>query len=147
MKIFFHTELEHAVKLDTVSLVVIRNGFVALAEDRVVMPPILSMDVAENKGEVDVKTAYIEGVPQFAIRVSPGFFNNSKLGLPSLNGLMILFSSQTGLIEALLLDKGYLTEIRTALAGALAAENLANPEIKTLVLLEPERRRDCKPKL
>jgi ornithine cyclodeaminase len=44
---------------------------------------------------------------------------------------MILFSSQTGLIEALLLEKGYLTEIRTALAWALAAENLANPEMIT----------------
>ena len=48
---------------------------------------------------------------------------------------MILFSSQTGLIEALLLDKGYLTEIRTALAGALAAENLANPEIKIVGII------------
>ena len=49
--------------------------------------------------------------------------------------MMILFSSQTGLIEALLLDKGYLTGIRTALAGALAAENLANPEIKTVGII------------
>ena len=97
-KNFSRAELEHAVKLDTVALGVIRNGFVALAEDRVVMPPILSMDVAENNGDVDVKTAYIEGVPQFVIKVSPGFFDNPKLGLPSLNGLMILFSSQTGLI-------------------------------------------------
>ena len=96
------------------------------------------MDVAENNGEVDVKTAYIEGVPQFAIKVSPGFFDNPKLGLPSLNGLMILFSSQTGLIEALLLDKGCVTEIRTALAGALAAENLANPEIKTVGIIGAE---------
>ena len=31
-----------------------------------VMPPILSMDVAENNGEIDVKTAYIEGVPQLS---------------------------------------------------------------------------------
>ena len=98
MKIFSRAELEHVFKLDTVALGVIRNGFVALAGDRVVMPPILSMDVAENNGGVDVKTAYIEGVPQFYIKVSPGFFNNPKLGLPSLNGLMILFSSQTGLI-------------------------------------------------
>ena len=48
---------------------------------------------------------------------------------------MILFRSQTGLIEALLLDKGYLTGIRTALAGALAAENLAKPEIKTIGII------------
>jgi len=39
-----------------------------------------------------------------------------------------------------LLDKGYLTEIRTALVGALAAENLANPEIKTVSIIKPECR-------
>ena len=98
MKIFSRAELEHVFKLDTVALGVIRNGFVALAEDRVVMTQILSMDFAENNGEVDVKTAYIEGVPQFAIRVSLGYFDNPKFGLPNLNGLMILFSSQTVLI-------------------------------------------------
>ena len=73
MKIFSRAELEHAVKLDTVELGVIRNGLVALAEDRVVMPPILSMDVAENNGEVDVKTAYIEGVPQFTFTAVRAF--------------------------------------------------------------------------
>ena len=70
MKIFSRGELEHAFKLDTVALGVIRNGFVALGEDRVVIPPILGMDVAENNGEVDVKKTYIEGIPQFAINVS-----------------------------------------------------------------------------
>ena len=48
---------------------------------------------------------------------------------------MILFSSQTGLIEAILLDKGYMTGIRTALDGALAAENLVNPGIKTVGII------------
>ena len=37
MKIFSRAEMEQAVKLDTVAVGVIRNGFVALAEDRVVM--------------------------------------------------------------------------------------------------------------
>ena len=89
------------------------------------MPPILSMAIPEANGEVDVKTAYIPGFDGFAIKVSPGFFDNPKLGLPSLNGLMILFSAKTGLVEALLLDNGYLTDIRTAAAGAVAARHLA----------------------
>lgn len=135
MKILTRKQLEQVVKLDTDALDVIRNGFVALAEGRVSMPPVLSMAIAEHNGEVDVKTAYIQGVPQFAIKVSPGFFDNPKLGLPSLNGLMILFCSKTGMIEALLLDKGYLTEIRTALAGALAAETLANTVIQTVGII------------
>ena len=70
------------------------------------MPPILSMALPAVNGEVDVKTAWIPGFDGFAIKVSPGFFDNPKLGLPSLNGLMILFSATTGLVEALFLDNG-----------------------------------------
>ena len=55
----------------------------------------------------------------------PRFFDNPKLGLPSLNRLMILFGATTGLVEALLLDNGCLTDIRTAAAGAVAAQRLA----------------------
>jgi len=78
-----------------------------------------------------VKTAYIPGFDGFAIKVSPGFFDNPKLGLSSLNGLMILFSAKTGLVEAVYLDNGYLTDIRTAAAGAVAARHLAPETVET----------------
>ena len=55
------------------------------------MPPILSMAIPAHHGEVDVKTAFVPGLDSFAIKVSPGFFDNPKRGLPSLNGLMMLF--------------------------------------------------------
>ena len=55
----------------------------------------------------------------------PGFFDNPKLGLPSVNGMMVLLSAKTGLVEALLLDNGYLTDVRTAAAGAVAAKHLS----------------------
>jgi ornithine cyclodeaminase len=74
---------------------------------------------------VDVKAAYVPGLDGFAIKISPGFFDNPKLGLPSTNGMMVLLSARTGLVEALLLDNGYLTDIRTAAAGAVAAKHLA----------------------
>ena len=41
---------------------------------------------------------------------------------------MILLSARTGLVEALLLDNGYLTDVRTAAAGAVAARHLARPD-------------------
>ena len=63
----------------------------------------------------------VPGIDSIAVKISPGFFDNPKLGLPSLNGLMVLFSARTGTLEALLLDNGYLTDIRTAAAGAVAA--------------------------
>jgi ornithine cyclodeaminase len=75
-----------------------------------------------------VKTAYVPGINSFAMKMSPGFFDNPKLGLPSVSGLMVLFSSQTGILEALLLDNGYLTDVRTAAAGAVSARHLARAD-------------------
>ncbi|TYB82152.1 cyclodeaminase [Maritimibacter fusiformis] len=130
IRIVTEAELRKAVPLDHAAVDVVERAFAALGAGNVVMPPILSMDLPEANGEVDVKTAYIPGFDGFAIKVSPGFFDNPKLGLPSLNGLMILFSSTTGLVQAVFLDNGYLTDIRTAAAGAVAARHLA-PEVVT----------------
>jgi ectoine utilization protein EutC len=131
IQIVTEAQLRAIVTLDLTTVDVIEAAFVALAKGGVVMPPILSMDLHAANGEVDVKTAYIPGFDGFAIKVSPGFFDNPKLGLPSLNGLMILFSAKTGLVEALFLDNGYLTDIRTAAAGAVAARHLAPDIVET----------------
>lgn len=128
-------QLRSCVALDMAAVEVVENAFRALASGKVVMPPILSMDLPAVHGEVDVKTAWIPGFDGFAIKVSPGFFDNPKIGLPSLNGLMILFSARTGLVEALLLDNGYLTDLRTAAAGAVAARHLAPAAVTTAGVL------------
>jgi ectoine utilization protein EutC len=135
--IFVLTEadLKTCVRLGLDTVAVVEDAFRMLASGRVIMPPILSMDIPDAHGEVDVKTAYIPGFEGFAIKVSPGFFDNPKIGLPSLNGLMILFSARTGLVEALLLDNGYLTDVRTAAAGAVAAKHLAPKEVETAGVL------------
>lgn len=131
IRILTEAELRAAVGLDLSTVDVVERAFAALAGGEVVMPPILSMDLPAANGEVDVKTAYLPGFDGFAIKVSPGFFDNPKLGLPSLNGLMILFSATTGLVQALFLDNGYLTDIRTAAAGAVAARHLAPSNVQT----------------
>ncbi|MGX0875489.1 ectoine utilization protein EutC [Roseovarius sp. MBR-154] len=131
IRIVTEAELRAAVGLDLDTVKVIEQAFGALSDGGVVMPPVMSMELAQAHGEVDVKTAYIPGFDGFAIKVSPGFFDNPKLGLPSLNGLMILFSAKTGLVEAVFLDNGYLTDLRTAAAGAVAAQYLAPETVQT----------------
>ncbi len=131
VKIVREEELRKAVRLDRAVIDIVEKAFAALGTGKVVMPPILSMEIADANGEVDVKTAYIPGFDGFAIKVSPGFFDNPKIGLPSLNGLMILFSAKTGMVKALFLDNGYLTDIRTAAAGAVAAKYLAPAKVDT----------------
>jgi len=125
IKILSETQLRQVVRLNMEAIECVENAFAALASGGVIMPPILSMAIPDANGEVDVKTAYVPGVESFTIKVSPGFFDNPKIGLPSTSGLMVLFSAKTGMVEALFLDNGYLTDVRTAAAGAVAARHLA----------------------
>jgi len=127
-------ELRKLVPLDADAVTVVEEAFRALAGGAVVMPPILRLDIREANGEVDVKTAYVPGLESFAIKISPGFFDNPKIGLPSVNGLMMLLSARTGLLEAALLDNGYLTDVRTAAAGAVAAKHLSREDSETAAI-------------
>ena len=135
INILTEADLRAAVPLDLNAVACVEQGFAALATGDVVMPPILSLEVAKYNGEVDVKTAYVPGIDSFAIKISPGFFDNPKLGLPSTSGLMVLFSSRTGMVEALLLDNGYLTDVRTAAAGAVAARLLARKDASSACMI------------
>jgi len=129
--ILTEADLRASIALDETVLRVVEDAFAALAGGKVIMPPILSMDIPDLHAEVDVKTAYIPGFDGFAVKVSPGFFGNPALGLPSLNGLMVLLNAQTGQVDAVLLDNGYLTDIRTAAAGGVAADHLAPKSVMT----------------
>ena len=130
LKLLTEKELRQAVQLDLQAIECIENAFASLSGGQVVMPPIMSMTIEQSNGDVDVKTAYVPGIESFAIKISPGFFDNPKLGLPSTSGLMVLFAVKTGMVEAILLDNGYLTDVRTAAAGAVAARHLARKDAK-----------------
>ncbi len=129
------TELRAAAPLTIEVVNVVEEAFRMLSNGGVVMPPVLSMAIKDANGEVDVKTAYLKGADVFAIKVSPGFFDNPRIGLPSLNGLMVALSATTGLVEAVLLDNGYLTNVRTAAAGAVAARWLAPERVDCVTVL------------
>lgn len=135
IKILTEAELRELVPLDGDAVDCVEQGFNTLAGGGVEMPPIMTLLVPDHNGEVCVKTAYVPGIESFAMKMSPGFFDNPKLGLPSTTGLMVVFSSRTGLLEALLLDNGYLTDVRTAAAGAVAARHLAREDAKRVCII------------
>jgi len=135
VRILTETDLRKLVGLDGDTVDCVEQAFAALATQAVEMPPIMRLDIPAHRGEVDVKSAYVPGLDSFAIKVSPGFFNNPSLGLASTNGLMLLLSAHTGLVEALLLDNGYLTDVRTAAAGAVAARHLARPDARVAAIM------------
>lgn len=135
IRILTEAELRAHVALDTDALAVVEDGFLRLARGEVEMPPVLSMEIRPHNGELDVKTAYVQGLPSFAVKLSPGFFDNPARGLPSTSGLMVVLSSETGQVQAVLLDNGYLTDLRTAAAGGVAARHLARPDASRAAIL------------
>ena len=128
-------EIQKSIIISNESLKAIEEAFDLLSKGHAVMPPIMRLDINDKNGEVDVKTAYIKGLDSFAIKISPGFFNNPKLGLPTTSGMMVLLNSNTGILESVLLDKGYLTDVRTALAGAIASKYLAKKNISNVGII------------
>jgi len=113
----------------------IAEGFVRLARGEVRQPPVLSLDLPEVAGELDVKTAWVRGWDSFCVKLSTGFFRNPELGLPSGSGLMVVLDATTGRPRAVLLDDGLLTDLRTAIAGGLAARALARPDATVAAVL------------
>lgn len=114
---------------------VMRGAFAADGEGRTRVPGVINLDIPQARGEFHVKTAFIEGIPHVAVKVASGFYDNGAKGLPTGAGLMVLFDAATGIPCALLLDNGFLTDIRTAAAGALAADLLARPDIDVVSVI------------
>lgn len=114
------------------AVAVVRDAFRADGEGRTHVPSVINLDIASARGEFHIKTAHIDGVPYVGVKIASGFYDNPSKGLPSGSGLIALFDAGTGLPAALLLDNGFLTDIRTGAAGAVAADCLARREITTV---------------
>ena len=125
MKILYCDEIKTIVRgLDLLPL--IKKGFVAYSEGRSVVPPVGELSFKDPPGDVHIKYGYITGDEYYVIKIASGFWNNEQLGIPNGQGMMLLFKQQTGQCEAILLDDAYLTDVRTAVAGAICAELFAN---------------------
>ncbi len=61
------TELREIVVVDQAAVESIENAFTWLAQGKVSMPPIMHIEVKEHQGDVDIKSAYVEGLDQFTI--------------------------------------------------------------------------------
>ena len=97
----------------------IEAGFVAYSDGRTIVPPV--GELCMDKGEVHIKYGCIVGEPIYVIKIASGFHGNAENGLPTGHGMMLVFSQETGFPDAILLDEAYLTDARTAVAGAIGA--------------------------
>jgi ornithine cyclodeaminase len=111
------------------------RAFVAYSNGEAVIPPVGQLDFEDPPGDCHIKYGYLKQGSTFTIKIATGFWKNPERGLASGNGVVLVFSSQTGELLTIFQDEGYLTDARTAAAGAVAAKYLAPPEIGCIGIL------------
>ena len=113
MKIIRRQEIEQVLpQLDLIPA--IERGFVDYSAGRATIPPVGELLLPD--GEVHIKYGYVDGGEHYVIKIASGFSGNPALGLPSGDGMMLLFSQRTGEPTCLLLDEALLTDVRTAVS-------------------------------
>ena len=112
-------EIEAAVDLDR-AFIALEEGFKAAAAGQVQMPPVGYLGFPAYNGDCHIKFGHIAGDSVFVVKIATGFYDNPAKGLPTTSGMMIALSAGTGAVVAILRDEGWLTDLRTALAGAIA---------------------------
>lgn len=114
---------------------VMEQAFTAYSRGLATVPPVGELSFKNPPGDVHIKYGYLHGGQHFIVKVASGFYDNPKLGLPSSNGVMLLFRQDNGTLESILLDEGMLTDFRTAAAGAVCAKYLAPREVTRIGII------------
>lgn len=99
----------------------IQDGFIAFSEGRVEMGAVGYLQFPEQHGECHIKSASLRNGEYFAVKVATGFPLNRETGEGPNNGFVVLLDSTTGAPLCLFEDHGWLTDCRTAIAGAIAS--------------------------
>lgn len=133
-RLLFEEEIRRLID-PSLALSEVRRAFAALGRGEVSLPGVIHLAIPEEDAEVHVKGAHIHGSPFYAIKVASSFPRNLSRGLPIGDGAVLVFNASTGALRAILLDNGYLTELRTGSAGALAADLLSRKSAERVGIL------------
>ena len=112
----------------------VKKGFISYSNKQAVIPPVGELLFKEPPGEVHIKYGYIINEKYYVVKIASGFPENNDIGLSNSQGIMLLFNQKSGKVESILLDDGYLTDVRTAIAGKICAEQFSN-DIKSIGII------------
>jgi ornithine cyclodeaminase len=113
----------------------VEAAFVAYSNGEAVIPPVGALEFEDPPGDCHIKYGYLKRGRTFTIKIATGFWRNPERGLASSNGVVLVFSSETGELLTIFRDEGFLTDMRTAAAGAVAAKYLAPPRIDCIGII------------
>jgi ornithine cyclodeaminase len=127
-RIFTRQQIEQVVDIPAL-IEAIEQGLILASQGKVSLAPISMLSFRSPPGETHIKSAYIAEDEHYVVKIASGFPNNPRMGLSASQGLMLIFSAQNGILETILLDEGYLTDLRTGIAGAICAKHFASQPI------------------
>ena len=135
-------EIEGLIDLPTAAKA-IEAAYRAASSGDVTLPPVGHIVFSKVDGDCHIKSGHMGNEPTFVIKIATGFPQNAQRGLPTGNGLVLVMSARTGMVEALLYDEMMLTDIRTGLGGAIASRALARRDSRMALVLGtgPQARR------
>lgn len=113
---------------------VMERMFRSLAAGECLQPLRNLMWLPDKSGILGMMPGYASGPGILGIKVITVFHGNGALGLPSHQGVVMLFDAKNG-TPLLLLDAATITAIRTAAASALATRLLARDNATRLAIL------------
>ncbi len=117
------------------ALVAVREAFARMGRGETMVPPVMIIYVPESEGEVHIKAAHLHHADNYAVKFASIFEKNPERGLPAVSGMILVFSAATGFLTGMLLDNGFLTDLRTGAAGGLAADLLAKKHVEQVAVV------------
>ena len=132
--VYSRQQIERVIQPKQV-IAAMERAFVAYSNGDAVVPPVGQLDFEDPPGDCHIKYGYLKHGSTFTIKIATGFWKNPERGLASSNGVVLVFSSATGELLTIFQDEGYLTDMRTAAAGAVAAKYLAPTQIDCIGII------------
>jgi ornithine cyclodeaminase/alanine dehydrogenase-like protein (mu-crystallin family) len=94
------------------------------------VPPPLPPPAPPDAGAMILVPGIVAGIPAYTVKVHAKHPGRD----PAIQGVIILSSLETGATLAIL-ESGFLTALRTGLAGAIGAKVLARPDARTVAIV------------
>ncbi|MSP37970.1 MAG: ornithine cyclodeaminase family protein [Deltaproteobacteria bacterium] len=127
------TQVQSLIDIDEL-IAALERAHVQYSTGKAVMPVRLVVPLPQIDGRITSMPGYLCDDKALGMKVVTYFQDNPKQNLPAILATIMLFSSATGKMIAVM-DGGYITAIRTACASALATQALANPDTPVLGIL------------
>jgi ornithine cyclodeaminase/alanine dehydrogenase-like protein (mu-crystallin family) len=133
MVILNEAQIRELVDVDEARTAV-AGAFRALHEGAATIARVISLPFADPRGAVHIKAGHIHEDAIWTAKFSGDFYPDDG-GATCHSGVMFVSSAVDGRLIAVLLDNGYLTELRTGAAGAIAADLLAREDVAIVAIV------------